>query len=126
MGLLSSVGGKNGFRDTRCQLHFTRLTAREDLIAFSRRESFKSYISSTGISSVSSFANGSVTVMEPSVLHSLCRGTILTPGQSTFCCCRSCQVDSYKVKLRVHYSDHGRKLNGAFKNPKLTIFRNGT
>lgn len=26
-------------------------------------------------------------------------------------------MDGYKVKLRVHYSDHGRKLNGIFKNP---------
>jgi hypothetical protein len=26
-------------------------------------------------------------------------------------------VDGYKVKLRVHWIDHGRKLNGVFKNP---------
>jgi hypothetical protein len=44
MELLSN-GGEGGIREAGCQIHFTLLTAREDLIAFSRRESFKPYAS---------------------------------------------------------------------------------
>jgi hypothetical protein len=45
MELLSNVGGKDDVGEAGCQLHFTLLTDREDLIAFSCLHGFKSYIS---------------------------------------------------------------------------------
>jgi hypothetical protein len=52
------------------------------------------------------FVDVSITSTQPLIYHSLCAGTTLTPGQIIFRCCQGCQVDSYKVKSRVHNSDH--------------------
>jgi hypothetical protein len=60
MEILSTVGGKGGVRYAGCQLHFTRLTAREVLMACSRREIPMSHTSRAGVPSVSSYAGGSV------------------------------------------------------------------